>query len=244
MLNLAILYLQYDIQKYGDSLGKLKKYLSGIKLFKKTIFIIDNKNEDKPLEEIEKNIYYTGGDNSCWEFSGWQKGYELLKNSNIKYDIVLFVNDSFQSYGGSYLEYINDYMVLKSLFKNYAMGEIDGYDEEIRVFDYTLKKYIRSNCYFIPKKILDKMNGICLVDNKILDEIIDKDFNNRYFTDDKYINTYFQKNIINWLQNEWHSKFIIKDNWNLFRNKTRAMLNEIALSGEIQKTGAKIKRYK
>jgi len=101
-LKLLVLFVKYGKDKYEGSFEILQKYLGKIRFCTITYYIIDNKHENEPLTQIEKNVYYCGGDNNLREFSGWQKGLELINKSHIQYDILLFCNSSFFVNGRSY----------------------------------------------------------------------------------------------------------------------------------------------
>ena len=242
-INLAVLYLECDKQKYNRSLPVLQAYLEKLKFCNKTLIVIDNSNEEKEIEKISKNYYRLGGDNSIREFSGWQKGLDFLNSSNFNYDIILFVNDSFLCYDGSFLKKANILTVIKALINNSVIGQIDYHNEKVELLGYDTTEWIRTNCFFVPKKIIKDINNVYTVDNEKLNEFIDEDYCGRYFKEDAPLSNNLKEIIVKWLTQEWHSKFKIEDNWQLFRNKTGAMFNESLLSARIKEKGYKIQNF-
>jgi len=97
--NLAVVHLQYDYSKYPDSFAYIVGQLNKLSC-KKKYFIINNKRIKKK-NEIFDNVYILPGDNSNWEFSGWQKGLDYIRK-NIDCDLILFTNDSLNSHHNNY----------------------------------------------------------------------------------------------------------------------------------------------
>lgn len=177
VLNLAVLYVEYDEGKYPGSFSKLKSYLEKVKSCKKTFFIIDNFAEGDYIEKQEENIYRIGGNNSEREFSGWQKGLDTLNSMNIPYDIILFVNDAFLVPGRSYLEnYASKSLILKSLLNNAVVGRIDDFGEKVTVLNYTVNEWVCTNCFFVPKKIINKIDNIVTINLDKINDFLDENY--------------------------------------------------------------------
>ena len=77
--------------------------------------VVDNYNEDLFLE-VYGNIHVLSGDNTNWEFSGWQKGLIYIKE-NIECDLIMFLNDSLRSYKHEILRMKRFEEMLKYSFK-------------------------------------------------------------------------------------------------------------------------------
>lgn len=235
-LKVAIVYLQYDSNKYADSIpyvfGNLNKINS-----EKTYIIVDNKNCKKNTEIFE-NVHILGGDNTNWEFSGWQKGLNYVKK-NINCDVVLFLNDSLRSYWRPLLEEKElDSMMLFCLNKNSLCGKIDSVNKSsnLSFLGYNTNSWICSNAFFGGVDVFNKIN----VDNTALFDIDKIVINIEKFLDCPDLSLALREHIYSWLSRSWHSKFNPKENVELFKNKTKAILNEKLLTAKAKEKGIRI----
>jgi hypothetical protein len=238
MINLAILYVEYDKKKYPNSLMRLQKCLDKIRANKR-LCVIDNSSDDD-REELGNNFVKISGDNSNWEFSGWQKGINYLNKNNVDYDIVLFVNDSFQSYGANFIEkYTIEPFIEKAVGNNFCFGEVNnGYlkrNSGFQIYDYEFDSWMRTNAFFIPKTIIKPLGNLCTIDNYKINDFISDEASSPYFLETAPMNEALKVHILDWLTDKWHGKFDLKSNWNLFRLKTKSILNEKLLSARIIK---------
>jgi hypothetical protein len=245
MINLIVLFLQYDQIKYPQSFFYLEKYLKQLKNCNIKKIIIDNKivSTDN-IEKLSGNIIKISGDNSLWEFSGWDKGIKYLKDNNIEYDVVLFVNDSFQNPAhNAVLSVINDNRIAECHKEKSFSGGRGGLKEFNFILDnYDVSTWNRS-CYFLMSKyIIDRMDSICCADKNFIDKCIEKKATYPYFKKDAPVNENLQNRVINWLSDYWHSSFKFEDNWDLFRMKTLAFFNELLLTAKLKELGFNIIR--
>lgn len=247
MIKLAILYLQFDVGKYPGSLPKLQQYLSKIKCCRRTYFIIDNKDEGDQYSKSDNNTYYLQGDNSDWEFSGWQRGIDFIINKRLNFHIILFVNDAFEAPGPSFLcDYASFSTLLKSFLFNAMIGRIDSHGKDTEALGYNTKSWVCTNCFFVPYRTIKKLGKITTIDSQRIDEFLFPDFYTEkpVFIKNAPINMIYRDHIINWLTNEWHSKFTLDPmHWNFFRKKTKAILNEALLTARFKELGVKILSY-
>lgn len=243
-MNLLVLFIQYDTLKYPDSFKYFKHYIDKINCTK-NIIIIDNLYEKRIEKRIEKNIYLIGGDNSSWEFSGWDRGLDFAKQNRIKFDVVLFANDSFFSYGWSILENGAKYKLPDIAYRNKAIvGQLDTKNYPMDALGYDVSSWICTNAFFIHKEIVDKLVKVAYLSDFDLDMIISKDFNEEYFLYSNILSTSYREMLIKWLTSDWHSKIVIsEDNFDFFRKKARSMINESLLTARIRSLGYDVLSY-
>jgi len=235
-LKIAIVYLQYDTNKYTDSIPYAFGNLNKINA-EKTYVIVDNKNCKKNTEIFE-NVHLIAGDNTNWEFSGWQKGLNYVKN-NIQCDVILFLNDSLRSYWRPPLEEKDlEDMMLFCLNKNSLCGKIDSIDQSIDLsfLGYKVNSWICSNAFFGSVDIFNKIN----IDNSPLFNIDHIVIDIEKFISCQELSLDLRKHIYLWLSKYWHSKFNPKENIELFKNKTKAILNEKLLTAKAREKGVRI----
>lgn len=243
-MKLLVLFLQYDTKKYPESFEKACIYIEKIRC-SKIYIIIDNAHENKDTKKINYNTYIIGGDNSAWEFSGWDKGLEFANKNDIDYDIVLFVNDAFFAYGWSILENAATYK-LANITKNHEafMGQLDTKGYPMKIYGKNVSSWICSNAFFMHKKILNLLDKITSVVENDLNYFLYKSFNESYFLPNAPLDENYKNMARNWLTKEWHSKIIVSEkNWGFFRKKVQAMLNESLLTSRIRSLGFEIISY-
>ena len=238
-IKLLILYVEFDLNKYPHSFKILSDALhnKGVDF---DCVVIDNKREN--LNKLKaKNISIISGDNSNWEFSGWQKGLNYSKQNH--YDLTLIINDSFLNYG---IKTIDKYLTqdLLSVLKKHDLvfGKIDGLNLSNKNFSVDNTKFnnwICSNAIILPNKILQKISIDSSSEIKI-DSLIEDGNELNSFLNSSRISIDLKNHIINWLTKGWHSKFKIESNVELFKKKTQCIINELLLTSKIKNTGAKI----
>jgi hypothetical protein len=251
-INLIILFVQYDQKKYDYSFEKLKQIVVKEQNINCKFFVIDNSIEQHYTQNISENITLINGDNSEREFSGWQRGIEKLKELNLNYDIVLFINEAFLAYNDSYLVKYFQTAVDRCIKYKAAVGIVDK-DEKNRTLsinNFIFTKWLRSNMFFVPKSFIDKLDSMILISNSELNQIIPVDFHNKIssykdcFTEDNTLNESFKQKIFEWLTILWHTKIVLSEQtWDFFRTKVKAILNEALLTSKIDELGYDIIWY-
>jgi hypothetical protein len=230
------LFLQYDTEKYPCALHYFKKYLAGIGKADVEIIVVDNKCEVGFPKVFDNNITMINGDNSLWEFSGWQKGLEYIYDNKIDYDVIIFANDSFlaPAGGGTDLSGLINDDSIKKASKNAMVGQFCSIDEGITINGIYIYNYVRTHCFLLSRQIIEKIKCIPTVDYNFLNKCISEKPSKRYFNKDAPLSMGFQKYIIGHLTKRWHSKLNIFDNWDLYRGKILAYLNEMLLTAKVR----------
>ena len=231
-LKIAVVYLQYDRNKYPYSFQYTSGLLNKINCNIEYV-VVDNYNQDESLE-IHGNVHILSGDNTNWEFSGWQKGLTYVKE-NIDCDLILFINDSLRSYRYKMLEMPCLGEMFKSCVKrNLLLGKVDSTGRgNFGFLGYNLNAWVCTNVFAGSREVFAE----CQVDNSYLFDIdsivkdVDKFLKNDQLGED------LRNHIYSWLSYSWHSKFNVRENLGLFKNKTKAILNEKLLTAKIMTKG-------
>lgn len=234
-MQLVTLFVRYDQEKYPNSYHYLKKYLQFITIPNKVI-IIDNKIETPYFETLGDGTTVINGDNTLWEFSAWQRGVEYLKENNVKYDAILFVNDSFLAPGHNQnVEIMNDGSAIECVKDNSMMGGLCAcYMQNSELNGYKFDDFIRSNVFILPKKAIEGLKTIYSVDVEFINRCISEKPTFPYFKNNAPVCDKVKKAIVEVLTKHWHSKFKLEDNWELFRMKTLALFNEYLLTQRVR----------
>ncbi len=243
-MRLAVVYVQYNTQKYPDSLRKLRSYLSKARGLKPVYVVVDNRDEGDGWHVGDDNSFYLQGNNRDREFSGWQLGIDFLHERNIKCDVILFVNEAFESIRPSYLEKRSvKWLTLKSMFLHAVIGYVDTVWEKGRINGRVSRIWVNTNCFFMPAALTYRLGDLVSIDSDAIANYLPEKFPGyeSVFVDDAPIDRVYRRRIIRWLTEEWHSRFELTDaTWPLFRAKAIAILNEALLSIRIRDLGAPI----
>jgi len=243
-MNILVLFVQYDTVKYPDSYKRLEAHLAALQGIRWVMFRIDNARSFQGVEHVGEDCYSMGGDNADWEFSGWQLGLEQASRMMPEYDAVLFVNDSFEVTGASLLSSISPGHIKLFIRMNIPIGNINALRNDETVYHTKVRRWIRTNCFILSRKTIERLGSMVSINDAMFDAFIDKDYIGYYFKDSAPMSPGLQHRVVEWLSEEWHSRFIPEDNWNLFRNKTKSMLNEWLLGSKLFKICPFIISYK
>ena len=249
-MKLIVLYQEYDREKSAKAFLAIRASLDRLNDIEKIYYIIDNKNEGEFFEELEKNIFRIGGDNSNREFSAWQKGIQFIKNKKVEYDLVLFTNEAIVNYDDSILDLPElREIIFKAMNHQSVVGRLDTKGFPLMVNGYDVTSWIRTSCFFVPKKVLDSFDTIISVDSKNIDNFIGKEYPEGksgvdFFKKDANMSESYKTSMIKWLTEEWHSKFSIsKESWGLFRTKVQAIVNEQLFSARVREKGFFVENF-
>ena len=252
MKNICVLYVEYDNNKYPYSWDILQIYLNKLDPFYNIEVVkIDNKCEEcyYPDDWICADEIFSKfktikikGNNHEWEFSGWQKARNYIIRYEYSYDSVLLINDSFIT---------NDYFLNKKLFDktcidkciedNVVVGKVDNLynrkENNCKLFtieynnDYKdIHSWMRTNIFYMPKSIVNEISFVSIKKEDTSNYISDN-INNPFMNK---ISIDLQRNIGNWIENKWHSKFkVTKETYEFFKMKCLSILNEKLLTYNI-----------
>ncbi|MBM2815537.1 MAG: glycosyl transferase group 1 [Ignavibacteria bacterium] len=251
-IKLAVLFVEYNKEKYSASFEILKKSLE--KQIKTEILyiIIDNSEEQKEMTFIANNIHRISGDNSFNEFSGWQKGLNYLGANNFNYEVILFITETFLQYDDVFL-FSYAITAIKRCIRYGSMTGIIDKDKkrkELRLFDNHIKCWLRTSAFVLSKDYVPKFK-LLWVDSNTLDKFIPEKYEpekiqkpSDYFLADAPLSPQLKEKIIEWLSMKWYAAFDINEaSWSFFRKKVKSLLNESMISIQAATIGCGIKWY-
>lgn len=176
-LRLVTLFVEYANGKYPDSFSRIKSFVDKIHNVDKVYYVIDNMNEGDYLRRVSDDAFRLGGNNSDWEFSGWQRGLDVLKKENVGYDVVLFANDAFMAYGWSLLEtHASTQLVEFAARHSAAIGQIDTKGVPLNAFGKDVSSWICTNCFVMPKVVIQSLGSLVSIDETGMEDIVPKEY--------------------------------------------------------------------
>jgi len=229
----------------------LRQYLAPARGARPTFLFIDNRHENRPLSRSGDAAFHVGGDNRFREFSGWQKGVDLLPEWAPAANALLLANDMFLKPGESFLKDYGDTRTVKrTVARRLVVGRIDTTGERYTARGRDVSRWVCTNAFFVPRRAVEQIGGLVSVGEDI-DDFLPRDFPgppppdasvraqaNHYFLDTAPLNTAYKTWLVERLTRRWHSRFIPEAaTWDIFRNKVRNILNEALLTARLSEAG-------
>lgn len=247
--SLAVVFVAYGRPGHDPRpvLDRLCGYLAPLS---PTVLMVDNGDEALPLTPLAANTFAVGGDNRFREFSGWQRGIDLLPRVAPKAQVLLLANDMFEKPGPSFLrDYATPEILRRVRRKRQVIGRIDTTGHRYRVFEHTIEHWVCTNAFFLPRQAPGAIGGVVSVGREI-DRFLPASFPGappaedietlaaHFFHEDAPISPNYRCWLVEWLTRHWHSRFLPdQDTWDIFRNKVRNILNEALLTARLQAAG-------
>ena len=158
MKTIYILYLVYGEYKNDNGIELLLNICERIYPNAKKIPLIINNSICLPSIKSSNGSFMISGNNTAFEFSGWDAGFEFLqKNFEPKDDdFLLYANDTFHQRiyaegGKKFLDYFDDaYINLDGIdLKKLAIGYLDDFPKRVELMGIKYQSWIRSNIFFL-----------------------------------------------------------------------------------------------
>lgn len=221
-----------------------------------TWLIVDNSVAHPTIQQLTSDRWMIYGENSVWEFSGWDHGYQFVREQfGLKAgDMVLFANDTFHrraySLGGrSYLNEFNAKLVSGRNLTRNVIGYLDDFPREVTLMGICYDSWIRSNIFMIPAEIAERIYP--LVFPMQPDEIFSDDMH-QFWRETNKISENWKAYISSWLfgienpdypeyRLHWHkAQPVNSDNWEFFKTKALCILSEHYLTARLHHWGIPI----
>ncbi len=244
---LAVVFVEYNPDRYAGAFDRLKSYIGSSSRGRVVFVVVNNRDEGADFKVVDDRTFYVQGNNTDREFSGWQKGVDFLLQRNIPFDVVLFVNEAFEAVQTSYLRsHSASWISLKARFCGSAFGAIDTLWEKTKIEGKSTRAWINTNCFFMPRSLLNKLRTIASLDDRSMDKYLPRDFprTGELFHEDSPVNSVYREHLVSWLTEDWHGRLELDEStWPEFRAKTKAIFNEALLSIRIRELGRFILPY-
>lgn len=255
--HIYINYLLYGIEHLESGVKHLEvileRMLPGVP---RTWLIVDNSVTHSAVQQTATDRWMLSGENSIWEFSGWDCGYEFIREQFGlgAGDVILFANDTFHrraySLGGtSYLDEFDAKLVLGRDLTREVVGYLDDFPQEVFLMGIHYDSWIRSNIFMIPAEITERLYPLAFPLQS--EEIFSGDMYKFWGRTDK-ISENWKAYISSWLfgvenpdfpeyRLHWHkAQPVNPDNWEFFKTKARCILSEHYLAARLHHWGIPI----
>jgi hypothetical protein len=170
---LAVLYVQHSPERYPDALPRLREYLERLWFCQPFLLRVDNRNPQLPYTALDAGSAIVGGDNRDREFSGWQRGWEVLRAERPGVDMVLLCNEAFLAPGPSFLEKYPSLEDLSSWHRRgLVAGRLDAYDVPVSLHGFAVDSWACTNTLFVPRRALEDLGTLATIREEDLREFL------------------------------------------------------------------------
>ncbi len=240
-----VLYLFADRKKYPHARDAVERLIRRMPGYDVTLIAIDNFGEGRPAEQISPTCFEMGGDNTQWEFSGWQVGLDFIRRRGFDCDVVLFVNDSFlnktaDGYDFDWYAHSYNTIMLDRVTPLSALGRIWKSEGPHRIRGIPVPYYLQTHFFALGVELCREL-AMPFVKDAEANGLLPLEWDGKWFTESALINEEMKDDIIRHLTSVWKFKRSVgPDTWPILRGKTVAMLNERLLMTYLQSKNARI----
>lgn len=233
-----IVFLTYG-DAYKGSLGDFLRICRRIRLPKR-LLIVRNDADAGLSVQIDDWIFELGGDNSVFEFSGWQKALESQAAREFDPDVYLIANDAFRARGFSTVPAIDD-EILGTVSRQRLFGghrRRFSFHASCRGMD--LSPYVSASFFVASKEVLQDIGE--LVTERSCEKFVKQPFEQDLFTDDEMWSARLKKYVTVGLTRNYHEpgKRLRPEHHDFFQRKILCIVNELLLSARVRSKGYRI----
>ena len=245
---LCVLYLLYPSGKRyrkETPIRALKNILSRLRS-KYILIYINNAEEGTSVRKISDREYEIGGDNSFFEFSGWQKGIDFVKQNNIPCEAFLFVNDTFLESSFLHRQLINQQSVECAIRHQALVGKKMFSSVSGTIMGNALDAYIRTHIFITSSRVINSLKSIVSINT----QTVERFFVDRYqpglalFKENAPLSEEIKNFIFSHVTSVWRRKKTYDaESFQLLRGKAASILNSFLLSIRAKQWGYPLISY-
>jgi len=229
------IFVRHGTDKYPDAEQRLSLlFRNQLPRIRRDIVVVDTA---LPRGEFERRPgrVVIGGDNSSWEFSGFQAGLSHVGDELAEYDLVNLATSAFRQLYADYLERFNAEVLDAICGRPVCLGHIDCYNEEIAVLGHPSQHWVRTSCLFLRP-----------TDLQLLGSVVSTGERSQWFSGDPRapflpdapLSMAYRRLITDWLTGRdigqgvtWHSPMVVSGQaLKRFEEKALAIINEHMLT--------------
>lgn len=242
---LSVILVQYDRSRYPGALQRLRAHLELLAKEPWSLVAVDNARSGSWENELAPDVTQIGGDNSAWEFSGFDRGLAWLEESRGLTDYVLLVTDAFRAYGDDYLGWFDQALVDMARGNKAVVGWVDSFGRPCSLGETSYESWLRTSFLLAPVTALQHARPLALPLNR--EEIFSGDPAAPWLPDSP-VGPELRRAIEGWLvegraeasgpEEGWHSRFSLDaQSLSFFERKAMAILREHHLSIRLRASG-------
>ncbi len=243
-----VLFLIYGDKFEKSGLGYLELIVR--RMFPATVIdivVIDNSLPESYVKHCDGYVRI-GGNNTLWEFSGWDRGLDYIKEniSCSRYAHVFFANDTFhqRTYrdGKNFLDVFDSPILKGKDVVKSAIGYLDDFPKDVQLCGIEYRYWIRSNIFSLPIDIVYKLYPFAeTIDSQA---VFSSDYE-VFWSETDLISDNWKVYISSWLFGTENPKYpeyrlhwlkatsITADNYKFFKKKAKCILAEHYLSARL-----------
>ncbi|HDC4344246.1 TPA: hypothetical protein QHT63_005309 [Klebsiella quasipneumoniae subsp. similipneumoniae] len=217
------------------------------------IIIVDNSLGNNTPQDSNDDIVYLRGDNSNWEFSGWDVGLEAIPYIN-QSDVVIFCNDTFCHHNvwdtNTKKDFKNTFskVTVKNEFQPF-LALSGTTDSKWKVFSIENKKlvyWVSSYLFMMTGGLINKNNKKISISKSKLDQFIYLNEESKHMWGDG-ISHSLREHLDNWMYSTdktqgWYKKDKLSPEVKI--KKVKAILNEKYLTALCNSEGGRVYEIK
>lgn len=250
-----VLFLVYGDKYLQDGLNELRKIVSRMFPSVGADYIVVDNAMHLSFDERRSDYRIVGGDNSLWEFSGWDRGFAYAKDNDYITDgsVVFFANDTFyrRQYkdGTNFLDVFDAAILDGRDVRNSAIGYLDDFPKPVSIRGIEYISWIRSNIFAIPSNIVDMLWPFA---KTIEPAYVFSDSYIKFWSDNDVISRNWKAYISSWLFGAECPEFpeyklhwikaepVTEENFEYFKKKALCILSEHYLSARLHNMGVPV----
>ena len=244
------LILVFNKNYYEEAIYKFDELIKLTTKKSLCMVISNNSNLKKPKDF---NGVFISGDNSSYEFSGWQKGLEYLigRNKSKHVKSYIFANDTFcHHHKYTFIEKKMYTDAFKKLIKHHKApilaGRLSSFNQNFSINDVTLNEWVSTYIFGLTQQAMYSIEYNICPNDRELEEYFGTMENEDCFFSDR-MNSILKTHLTAWLFGHevfpapWYKSEPLNDiNRDSFVKKSRSILREKILTANVYKRGGKI----
>jgi hypothetical protein len=181
-----------------------------------------------------------GGDNSVFEFSGWQKAIQSKEAVAFSPDVYLFANDAFLVKGFYSMPVINDDILEIVAREEVFGGNLRRADHGMKYQGATLDRYITTHFFAVSSGIIKKLGSV--ISETSVEKFLKPEYSGEIFAENEIWTPRLKKDLLFSLTHKYHEKGrkLSPEQYDFFKRKVICIVNEILLSARVGGMGYKL----
>jgi len=242
-MKLLAVCVRYGEEAYPEAVQHLWQMLDrSFPRAGKFTVVIDNRRRAAESAKLDERTVLAGGDNSVFEFSGWQHGLQALGEKLDTFDAVILCTDAFRNYYTAHLDVFDDRMLDLAVRSPAAVGRIDFWPQPCTLFGHRAQYWLRSGFMLLGMNALRQLpSTVGIADASLL---MSRDPAAPFWRDAPLSENY-REYVLDWLTGKgsrigakYHSTFSLSEaTMEHFRRKVLCIVNEHLLTVRLRAAG-------